>query len=236
MKRQDLPDTNLLDPRLLRLFDALFATGSVTKAAEKLGQSQPTVSIWLARLRQELDDPLFVQYGSGFAPYRGCPPATHGFPYYDYNLEFSVTLWTERVIAVTLSLYYDSGNGHPLGIERAAVFDVVRRRVLAIADLIDASALLWRVHLLGGDTDRRPGPLTISISIVGEVEAGRMIRRGTARPGEALFVSGSLGDAALGLALRKDPKLADVWGLLPVEAEHLRQRYVRPQPRLGRCQ
>src|SRR3984893_15831013 len=32
-------------------------------------------------------------------------------------------------------------------------------------------------HLLGGDTDRRPGPLTISISIVGEVEAGRMVRR-----------------------------------------------------------
>jgi thiamine-monophosphate kinase len=88
-------------------------------------------------------------------------------------------------------------------------------------------------HLLGGDTDRRPGPLTISISIVGEVEAGRMVRRGTARPGEALFVSGSLGDAALGLALRKDPALAGVWGLSPAEAEHLRQRYVRPQPRLG---
>jgi thiamine-monophosphate kinase len=88
-------------------------------------------------------------------------------------------------------------------------------------------------HLLGGDTDRRPGPLTISISIVGEVEAGRMVRRGTARPGEALFVSSSLGDAALGLALRKDPGLADVWRLSPAEADHLRHRYVRPQPRLG---
>ena len=38
-----------------------------------------------------------------------------------------------------------------------------------------------------------------------------MVRRATARPGEALFVSGSLGDAALGLALRKDPALADRW-------------------------
>ncbi len=88
-------------------------------------------------------------------------------------------------------------------------------------------------HLLGGDTDRRPGPLTITISIIGEVEAGRMVRRGTARPGEALFVSGSLGDAALGLALRRNPKLDDVWGLSLAEAEHLRRRYVRPQPRLG---
>src|SRR6478752_3266450 len=63
-------------------------------------------------------------------------------------------------------------------------------------------------HLLGGDTDRRPGPLTITITIIGEVEAGRMVRRATARPGDALFVSGTLGDAALGLMLRKDPALA----------------------------
>jgi thiamine-monophosphate kinase len=88
-------------------------------------------------------------------------------------------------------------------------------------------------HLLGGDTDRRPGPLTISITAIGEVEIGRMVRRGTARPGEALFVSGSLGDAALGLALRKDPELARVWGLSPAEAAHLRRRFERPQPRLG---
>jgi thiamine-monophosphate kinase len=59
-----------------------------------------------------------------------------------------------------------------------------------------------------------------------------MVRRGTARPGDALFVSGSLGDAALGLALRKDPALAARWGLSPAEAEHLRHRYLRPQPRL----
>jgi DNA-binding transcriptional LysR family regulator len=68
MKRSDRPDTNLLDPRLLRLFDALFATGSVTKAADKLGQSQPTISIWLARLREELNDPLFIRSAEGMLP------------------------------------------------------------------------------------------------------------------------------------------------------------------------
>ena len=98
---------------------------------------------------------------------------------------------------------------------------------------LQAAQATFGCHLLGGDTDRRPGPLTISISVVGEVEAGRMVRRGTARPGEDLFVSGSLGDAALGLALRKDPALADGWGLAPAEAEHLRNRYLRPQPRLA---
>jgi len=68
MKPRDLSETNLLEPRLLRLFDALFTTGSVTKAAEKLGQRQPTISIWLARLRQELDDPLFIRSAKGMLP------------------------------------------------------------------------------------------------------------------------------------------------------------------------
>ena len=68
MNHRDLSDTNLLEPRLLRLLDALFATGSVTKAAEKLGQSQPTISIWLARLRKELDDPLFIRSAEGMLP------------------------------------------------------------------------------------------------------------------------------------------------------------------------
>jgi DNA-binding transcriptional LysR family regulator len=62
------PDDLLLDPKLLRLFDALYTTGSVTRAAEKLGQSQPTVSIWLGKLRQTLDDPLFVRTAEGMVP------------------------------------------------------------------------------------------------------------------------------------------------------------------------
>ena len=98
---------------------------------------------------------------------------------------------------------------------------------------LQAAQSAFGCHLLGGDTDRRPGPLTISITIIGEVEAGRMVRRATARPEDVLFVSGSLGDAALGLVLRKDPALADRWQLAPAEAAHLRERYARPQPRLS---
>lgn len=58
----------LLDVRLLRLFDALYATRNVTRAAQQLGQAQPTVSIWLGRLRQELADPLFVRTAAGLEP------------------------------------------------------------------------------------------------------------------------------------------------------------------------
>jgi thiamine-monophosphate kinase len=60
-----------------------------------------------------------------------------------------------------------------------------------------------------------------------------MVRRGTARPGDKMFISGTLGDAALGLGLRKTPALAGAWGLSAIEADHLRRRYTRPDPRLA---
>ncbi len=101
------------------------------------------------------------------------------------------------------------------------------------ADGLRAAQDRFGCHLIGGDTDRRPGPLTITITVVGSVPAGRMVRRGTAKAGDVLFVSGTLGDAALGLALRRRPELAKAWGLSPDEEAHLRRRYLRPEPRLA---
>lgn len=60
---ETLPET-----KLLRLFDVLYTQGSVTGAARTLGLSQPTVSIWLARLREQLGDPLFVRTSEGMSP------------------------------------------------------------------------------------------------------------------------------------------------------------------------
>ena len=68
MKEHTHGDAALLDVKLLRLFELLYTTRSVTRAAERLGQSQPTVSIWLARLRRELRDPLFVRTPDGMQP------------------------------------------------------------------------------------------------------------------------------------------------------------------------
>ncbi|MBK5003959.1 LysR family transcriptional regulator [Pseudomonas sp. S32] len=59
---------HLPEPKLLQLFDVLYHCRSVTRAAEQLGQSQPTISIWLARLREQLKDPLFVRTPGGMAP------------------------------------------------------------------------------------------------------------------------------------------------------------------------
>ena len=58
-------DANLLDIKHLRLFDLLYSTHSVTRASELLGQCQPTVSIWLSKLRKDLGDPLFIRTAAG---------------------------------------------------------------------------------------------------------------------------------------------------------------------------
>jgi thiamine-monophosphate kinase len=58
----------------------------------------------------------------------------------------------------------------------------------------------YGVDLLGGDTVRTPGPFTVSLTALGWVPVGRMVRRAGARLGDVLAVSGTIGDGALGLA------------------------------------
>lgn len=83
-----------------------------------------------------------------------------------------------------------------------------------------------RLALVGGDTSR--GPLTVGIQIMGLVPPGQALRRSGARPGDRIYVTGVLGDAALGLQLVQG-KLA-----LPEEYRvHVRQQLYRPMPRVS---
>lgn len=91
----------------------------------------------------------------------------------------------------------------------------------------------FSVALAGGDTDRRQGPLTVTITAIGSVPRGRMVRRSGARAGDLVVVSGTLGDSALGLGIRRDAAQAGAWGLDHARAQALRARYLRPQPRIG---
>lgn len=61
-------EESLLEVKLLRLFDVLYMTRSVTRAAEALQLSQPTASLWLGQLRTAMDDPLFVRSPTGMQP------------------------------------------------------------------------------------------------------------------------------------------------------------------------
>jgi thiamine-monophosphate kinase len=81
-------------------------------------------------------------------------------------------------------------------------------------------------HLLGGDTVSTPGPLLLSLTILGTVPEGQALLRSGARSGDQIWVSGTLGDAALGLRVLKGLALPDE------EAIPLVDRYRTPRPRL----
>jgi thiamine-monophosphate kinase len=123
----------------------------------------------------------------------------------------------------------------PIGYLMALSFPEPPRRawMARFASGLHAAQQQFGCALIGGDTDRRPGPLSISITIIGSLPRGGMVRRSTAGPGDLMFVSGSLGDAALGLAVRSNPTLAAAWGLSAAEADYLRSRFARPTPRLA---
>jgi thiamine-monophosphate kinase len=96
---------------------------------------------------------------------------------------------------------------------------------------LGADAERFGCPLFGGDTDRTPGPVTISISAFGTVPHGTMVLRSGAKPGDRIVVTGSIGDAAIGLVLRRDPQAATRWGLDSAMEEHLLRRYLVPEPR-----
>ena len=87
--------------------------------------------------------------------------------------------------------------------------------------------------LVGGDTTAGDGRLTISITALGRVPPGQMVSRGGAKAGDRLYVSGTVGDAALGLQLSQTLELAQKWGLDEGHAAYLIGRYLRPVPPIG---
>ncbi len=99
------------------------------------------------------------------------------------------------------------------------------------ARALGEDAKLWHIPLMGGDTVKTPGPLMVSITALGFVPQGQMVARTSVQPGDAIYVSGTIGDAALGLQLRLNPER---FATLSDEARaHLAQRYLEPQPRLA---
>lgn len=87
----------------------------------------------------------------------------------------------------------------------------------------------FAVTLVGGDTVATPGPLTVNIAALGEVAHGKVVRRAGAKVGDEVWVSGSIGDAALGLRLLKGESL----GLSERQAARLIGRFRVPEPRIG---
>lgn len=101
------------------------------------------------------------------------------------------------------------------------------RFLAPFAAALGEDAAAFRCPLLGGDTVSTPGPMMISVTALGRVPPGRMVPRDGLRPGDRIVVTGTIGDAALGLDLlqRKATAASDS------DRAFLIDRYRHPQPR-----
>ncbi|MGI9386049.1 MAG: thiamine-phosphate kinase [Methyloligellaceae bacterium] len=84
------------------------------------------------------------------------------------------------------------------------------------------------ISLIGGDTTAATGPPVITITAMGLVSPEHAVTRLGAKPGDRLYVSGTIGDAYLGLKLLQEPDLAQDWRLLGEDVAFLVDRYRRP--------
>ena len=85
------------------------------------------------------------------------------------------------------------------------------------------------IALAGGDSVSTPGPVTLTVTAIGEVAVGAELRRSGARPGDVIYVTGTIGDGALGLKVLR----GGLAGLTDVQKDALIERYRLPQPRVA---
>ena len=133
-----------------------------------------------------------------------------------------------RALAVNLSDIAAMG-----ATPRVCLVSLVLPATLPIADFdamiegLTALARQHRVHLAGGNLTRSPGPMMIDITVTGTAKRRQLLTRGGARPGDELYVTGTVGSAAAGLAMLKERSTTADDRANPCVA-----RYLYPQPRV----
>jgi thiamine-monophosphate kinase len=103
-----------------------------------------------------------------------------------------------KALAVNLSDLAAMGAGPRWAVLAIALPEVDEKWIAAFAEGFFRLAGRWRTELVGGDTTR--GPLTISVTVMGEVPGELALRRGAALAGDDIWLSGATGEAALALA------------------------------------
>lgn len=91
----------------------------------------------------------------------------------------------------------------------------------------------YDIRLLGGDTVKSQDGLVISVTAIGTLPRDTMVTRLGGKSGDALYVSGTIGDAALGLSVHGAVAETVDWAISAEERDHLRRRYLLPMPRVA---
>jgi len=138
-------------------------------------------------------------------------------------------LVARKLLRVNLSDLAAKG-ADPFGYLLAAAWPAAwdGRRRAAFAQGLAEDGETYGLTLLGGDTVSTPGPMTASATLLGYAPTGSAVRRSGARPGDGLFVSGTIGDGWLGL----QAALGELDGLEAGLRKAVLERYRLPRPRL----
>ncbi len=135
-----------------------------------------------------------------------------------------------KLLRVNLSDLAAMG-ARPRGYLLATAFpkDLDEAWIAAFAAGLAEDQAIFGIALYGGDTVSTPGPLTLSLTAFGEVPQGRALSRAGARARDLVYVSGTIGDGALGLRVLRGEYPA----LSAEERAALAARYQLPEPRLA---
>ncbi|HEY6943170.1 thiamine-phosphate kinase [Dokdonella sp.] len=138
-----------------------------------------------------------------------------------------------KALAVNLSDLAAMGATPAWSLLALTLPDATREFVDGFIDGYAELAAQHGVALVGGDTTR--GPLAIGVTVLGFVAPGRALRRDGAQPGDVVYVTGTLGDAAAGLRCldRRDAHAHALFNAPPDTREALVERLNRPTPRIA---
>lgn len=176
------------------------------------------------------DDAALIETEAGFDLVVSTDPVIAGVHFFADDAPQDIA-W--KALAVNVSDLAAKG-AEPFAYTMALAFPEAPRRdwMAAFSSGLREAQAAFGCALIGGDTDRTPGPLSIGVSAFGKVPRGLMVRRSGAKIGDHVFVTGTIGDSVLGLQLRKSPEAFGA-SLSKSDLEFLLGRYLRPQPRVA---
>jgi thiamine-monophosphate kinase len=174
------------------------------------------------------DDAALIKIEPGFDLVVSTDPVIAGVHFFADDAPRDIA-W--KALAVNVSDLVAKG-AEPFAYTMALAFPEAPRRdwMAAFCAGLQEAQTAFGCTLVGGDTDKTTGPLSVGITAFGKIPVGKLVRRNGARVGDHVFITGTIGDSALGLKLRRTP---DALKLDDEYRRFLLSRYLRPMPRLA---